>query len=123
MFVPMTPVWEPPLAGASGFCSSLEITWCITQGTEICGLFTRGLQAVGTKRHKLLLRNGDCTAHVAVTPFTNFLIAKKKSVWSYEHKCLQKTSVHSYVEMYKMAHLGQAGGCSPPRVPRHLQQH
>ena len=74
----MTPGWDPPLARASGFCSRLEIAGCITQETVMCGLFTRGLQAVGSKRHELLLRNGDCTAHVAVTPFTNFLITKKK---------------------------------------------
>lgn len=83
----------------------------------MCDLFTRGLQAVGTKRHKLLLRNEDCTAHVAVTPFTNFLITFLKKVRSCEHKCLQITSGYSYVEMYKMDHLGWGGGRRPHGFP------
>lgn len=36
---------------------------------------------------------------------------------SCEHKCLEIASGHSYVEMYKMAHPGQARGHSPPWVP------
>lgn len=73
MSVPMTPGMDTPLAGASGSCPRLEIAGCLNQGTEMCHLFTRDLQAVGTRRHKLLLRNEDCTAHTAVTHFTNVL--------------------------------------------------
>lgn len=68
------------------------------------------------------MRNGDHTAHVALTTFT---ILRKP-------KCLQISSGHSCVDMCKMAHRGQAaaphefsGTCSSselwmwPRVPVH----
>lgn len=61
-------------------------------------LFTSGLQAVGTKRPKL--GNGNCTALIAVTLFTDFInYEKKKEVRACEHECLQITSGHSYVEL------------------------
>lgn len=36
----------------------------------MCDLFMKGLQVAGIKKHKLLIRNGDHTAHVALTSFT-----------------------------------------------------
>lgn len=78
----------------------------------MCVLFMRGLQVFGTKKHKHLMRNGDHTAHVALTTFT---ILKNP-------QCLHISSGHSCVEVCKMAHLVQAEGCSSPWLLRHLQQ-
>lgn len=42
----------------------------VTPRTVMCDLFTKGLQVVGIKKHKLLMRNENHTAHVALTRFT-----------------------------------------------------
>lgn len=97
------------VASAQGWKSQGEL---ITPRTVMCDLFMRGLQVVGMDKHKLLMRNGDHSAHVALTAFTRLK----------NPKYLQISSGHSCVEMCKTAHLGQARGCSSPRVLRHLQQ-
>lgn len=127
--LPRTPAWDPPLSRASEFCSRLETTEWISysKDNDVWSLHWRSLQdlqVAGIKKHKLLMRNGDHTAHVTLTGFT--ILKNPKS--------LQISSGHSCMEMCKMAHLGQAGAaalhgfsgtCSSselsvwPRVPIH----
>lgn len=76
----------------------------------MCDLFTRGLQVVGIKKRKFLMRNGDHTPHVALTTF----------------KILKKTQVLANKLWTQLCGDVQNGpsrtGCSSPWVLRHLQQ-